>query len=131
MTYLILRNLHVGAVAVSFGLFVLRGLWMLGAPHRLGARWVRIVPHVVDTVLLVSAIALAVQTFQYPLAQSWLTAKVLGLMVYILLGMVALRHGRTRSQRALAWISALTIFAYIVMVALTREPFPWAGIVDG
>ncbi len=130
MSYLILRNLHVGAVAVSFGLFVLRGLWMLRSPHRLPARWVRIVPHVVDTVLLASAIALAVQTVQYPLAQSWLTAKVLGLMVYILLGMVALRHGRTRSQRVLAWLSALATFAYIVMVAMTRNPVPWAGLVN-
>ena len=128
MSYLILRNLHVGAVAVSIGLFVLRGLWMLGAPHRLRAPWVRIVPHVVDTVLLASAIALAVQTFQYPLAQSWLTAKVLGLVAYVLLGMVALRHGRTRSQRALAWISALTVFTYIVMVAVTRDPVPWRGM---
>lgn len=130
MSYLILRNLHVGAVAVSFGLFVLRGLWMLLSPHRLSARWVRIVPHVVDTVLLASAIALAVQTVQYPLAQSWLTAKVLGLMVYILLGMVALRHGRTRSQRVLAWLSAVTTFAYIVMVAMTRNPVPWAALVN-
>lgn len=130
MSYLILRNLHVGAVAVSFGLFVLRGLWMASAPHRLRARWVRIVPHVVDTVLLASAIALAVQTGQYPPAQSWLTAKVLGLVVYILLGMVALRYGRTRPRRVFAWLSALTVYAYIVMVALTRDPLPWAGMAD-
>jgi uncharacterized membrane protein SirB2 len=127
MSYLILKNLHVGAVAVSFGLFVLRGLWMLGAPHRLQARWVRIVPHVVDTVLLASAIALAMLTFQYPLAQPWLTAKVLALIIYILLGMVALRRGRTRGQRSVAWLSALAVFAYIVAVALTRDPTPWQG----
>lgn len=127
MSYLILKSLHVGAVAISFGLFVLRGLWMLGAPQRLQARWVRIVPHVVDTVLLASAIALAMLTFQYPLAQPWLTAKVLGLIIYILLGMVALRHGRTRGQRSVAWLSALAVFAYIVAVALTRDPTPWQG----
>lgn len=127
MSYLILKNLHVGAVAISFGLFVLRGLWMLGASQSLQARWVRIVPHVVDTVLLASAIALAMLTFQYPLAQPWLTAKVLGLIIYILLGMVALRHGRTRGQRSVAWLSALAVFAYIVAVALTRDPTPWQG----
>jgi uncharacterized membrane protein SirB2 len=125
--YLILKNLHVGAVVVSFGLFVLRGLWMMAAPERLMARWVRIVPHVVDTVLLASAIALAMLTFQYPLAQSWLTAKVLALIIYILLGMVALRRGRTRGQRTVAWLSALAVFAYIVAVALTRDPTPWQG----
>jgi uncharacterized membrane protein SirB2 len=130
MSYLILRNFHVGAVVVSFGLFVLRGLWMLRAPHRLRARWVRVIPHVVDTFLLATAIALAVQTVQYPFAQAWLTAKVIALTFYILLGMVALRHGRTRVQRVVAWISALAVFAYIVMVALTRDPVPWAGMAD-
>lgn len=127
MSYLILRNLHVGAVVASFGLFILRGLWMLAAPHRLRARWVRIVPHVVDTVLLASAIALAVQTFQYPLAQSWLTAKVLGLAVYILLGTIALK-GSTRARRIPAFLSAIIAFAYIVSVAVTRDPLPWTGM---
>jgi len=100
---------------------------MMAAPHWLQARWVRIVPHVVDTILLASAIALAMLTFQYPLAQSWLTAKVLGLIIYIVLGMVALRRGRTRGQRTVAWLSALAVFAYIVAVALTRDPIPWPG----
>lgn len=127
MSYLILRNLHVGAVVVSFGLFLLRGAWMLAAPHRLRARWVRIVPHVVDTVLLASAIALAVQTFQYPLARAWLTAKVLGLVVYILLGTITLK-GRTRAQRIRAFLSAIIAFAYIVSVAMTRDPLPWRGM---
>lgn len=127
MTYLILRNMHVGAVVVSLGLFLLRGLWMLAAPHRLRARWVGIVPHVVDTVLLASAIALAVRTLQYPLAQSWLTAKVLALVVYILLGRIALK-GRTRAQRIPAFLSAIMAFAYIVAVALTRNPMPWTGM---
>lgn len=127
MTYLILRNLHVGAVVVSFGLFLLRGLWMLAAPHRLRVRWVRIAPHVVDTVLLASAIALAVQTSQYPLARSWLTAKVLGLVVYILLGRIALK-GRTRAQRIQAFLLAIMAFAYIVTVAVTRNPLPWTGM---
>lgn len=127
MTYLILRNLHVGAVVVSFGLFLLRGLWMLAAPHRLRVRWVKIAPHVVDTVLLASAIALAVQTSQYPLARSWLTAKVLGLVVYILLGRIALK-GRTRAQRIQAFLLAIMAFAYIVTVAMTRNPLPWTGL---
>lgn len=127
MTYLILRNLHVGAVVVSFGLFLLRGLWMLAAPHRLRVRWVRIAPHVVDTVLLASAIALAVRTLQYPLAQSWLSAKVLGLVVYIVLGRIALK-GRTRAQRIPAFLLAIMAFAYIVAVAMTRDPLPWTGM---
>jgi uncharacterized membrane protein SirB2 len=120
-----LKYTHVTAVIASFGLFFLRGLWMMAAPEKLAARWVRVVPHVIDTVLLVSAIALAVTTAQYPFAQPWLTAKVLALLVYIVLGTVAIRRGRTRRVRIIAWMLALAVFGYIVAVAHTRDAFPW------
>jgi len=125
VSYLDLKYVHVGAVVASFSLFFLRGLWMLRTPHKLQARWVRVVPHVVDTVLLASAVALAVISGQYPFEQPWLTAKVLGLVAYILLGTVALRRGRTRRQRVVAWLLALAVFGYIVAVARARVPFPW------
>ncbi|MGQ0579793.1 MAG: SirB2 family protein [Betaproteobacteria bacterium] len=125
MSYLVLKHAHIGAVVVSFGLFFLRGVWMIDAPQKLQARWVRIVPHVIDTILLVSAIALAVLTAQYPFVQPWLTAKILALVAYIVLGSVALKRGRTRAHRLAAWLLALAVFAYIVAVALTRDPMPW------
>ena len=125
MSYLLLKSIHVAAVIASFTLFFLRGLWMMAAPGKLAARWVRVVPHVVDTVLLVSAIALAVLTAQYPFVQSWLTAKVVALAVYIVLGIVALRGGRTRRVRIIAWVLALLVFCYIVTVARARVPLPW------
>ena len=124
MSYLALKYVHVGAVVVSFGLFFLRGMWMMAAPEKLAVRWVRVVPHVIDTVLLVSAIALAAITAQYPFVQPWLTAKVLALPVYILLGTVAIRRGRTRHVRIVAWILALTVFGYMVAVARARVPLP-------
>lgn len=124
MIYLLLKSIHVTAVIASFSLFFLRGLWMMAAPGKLAARWVRVVPHVVDTVLLVSAIALAVVTAQYPFVQSWLTAKVLALPLYIGLGIVALRGGRTRRVRIIAWVLALMVFCYIVAVARARVPLP-------
>ncbi|HWA14632.1 MAG TPA: SirB2 family protein [Burkholderiales bacterium] len=125
MTYWMLKSLHVGAVTASLCLFLLRGAWMMRAPQRLGARWVRVVPHVVDTVLLASAVALAALTAQYPFVHSWLTAKVIALLVYIALGSVALKRGPTRGIRVAAWIGALVVFAYIVAVARTRSPVPW------
>jgi uncharacterized membrane protein SirB2 len=112
-------------VTLSFGLFCLRGIWMIAAPQRLDRWWVKVVPHVIDTVLLASAIAMAVMSKQYPLEQSWLTAKVLALLAYIVLGMVALRRGRTRRQRVVAWLLAVVVFGYIVAVAHTRTPAPW------
>ena len=82
-------------------------------------------PHVIDTVLLASAIALVVMSRQYPLVNGWLTAKIVGLIFYIGLGMVALRHRKTRHTRIAAWVAAQAVFVYIVAVALTRNPLPW------
>src|SRR5690625_2930243 len=75
--------------------------------------------------LLATAIALAVLSAQYPLAQSWLTAKVLGLVVYIALGLWVMRFARSQGQRALGYVLALATFGYIVAVAITRSPWPF------
>lgn len=122
MSYLFLKHLHVTAVLVSGTGFFLRGLLMLGDSPLLARRWLKVLPHVVDTVLLGSAIAMAILSEQYPFAQGWLTAKFFGLLAYILLGMVALKRGRTKSMRAGFFMAALLAFAYIVTVALTRHP---------
>jgi uncharacterized membrane protein SirB2 len=124
-TYWTLKYLHVGSVVASLALFFLRGLWMIAGSSRLQRRWVKVVPHLVDTVLLGSAIALAWLTAQYPFYQPWLTAKVYALIVYIVLGSVALRHGRTLRIRVAALVAALATFGYIVAVAATRSTMPW------
>lgn len=122
MDYLLLKYVHVSCVILSGCGFLLRGVWMLADSPRLTQRWVRIFPHVVDTALLASAIMLAIISSQYPLAQSWLTAKVIGLIAYILCGAIALKRGRTKRVRAVFFVVALLIFAYIVSVALNRSP---------
>ena len=122
MFYLALKNLQVLGVVVSGSGVFLRGLWMLCDSPRLNRRWVRVVPHVVDTLLLGSAIAMAVISAQYPLAQDWLTAKFIGLLAYILCGMMALRFGQNKATRGIFFTAALLAFAYIVSVALTRNP---------
>ncbi|MBE0620177.1 MAG: SirB2 family protein [Burkholderiales bacterium] len=126
-TYTLLKYLHVGCVALSGAGFMLRGAWMMRASPMLARRWVRIAPHVVDTVLLASAIALAILIGQYPLAHGWLTAKVLGLVAYIALGSIALRRGHTRRVRIAAFCAALLVFAYIVAVAMTKSVLPYVG----
>ena len=123
MSYLLLKSIHISAVILSGSLFFLRGVWMLRGSPRLRQTWVRIVPHVIDTVLLVSAIALTLRIHQYPFTHTWLTAKVLGLLLYIALGMIALKRGRSRGVRLLAWLAALLVFVYIVAVALTHNAF--------
>jgi uncharacterized membrane protein SirB2 len=73
-------------------------------------------------VLLASGVWLAWFLKQYPFAHGWITAKLLGLLAYIVLGTIALRRGRTQGVRAAAFIGAVLAAAYIVSVALTRSP---------
>jgi uncharacterized membrane protein SirB2 len=127
MELAVLKSIHVIAAAVSYTLFFVRGVWMLVDSPWLKKRWVRILPHLNDTLLLAAAIWMTVVIHQYPGTHAWLTAKVAGLVVYIGLGMVALRHGKTRRVRMLAWIAAQAVFLYIVAVALTRNAWPLPG----
>jgi uncharacterized membrane protein SirB2 len=122
MSYLMLKTLHVSCVVLSGAGFFLRGLWMFTASPLLERRWVRVVPHLVDTLLLTSAVALAVLSGQYPFAQPWLTAKLCALLVYILCGTMALKRGRTRAVRVVYFVAALLVLAYIVSVAMARSP---------
>jgi len=126
MDYLSIKHLHMGCAALSGAFFLLRGVWMLRASSMLQQRWVRITPHIVDTALLASALTLVFWSGQYPFAQPWLGAKVVALVLYIVLGAIALKRGRTRGQRALAFGAALLTFAYIVCVAVTRQVVPFA-----
>lgn len=127
MTYTLLRLVHVGTVYVTLALFVLRGLWMVLDSPRLTQRWVRIVPHVNDTLLLTAAIGMLVVAGLNPLDQPWLIAKIVGLLAYIVLGSVALKRGRTKPIRVMAFIAALGVFAYIVAVAVTKQVLPGLG----
>lgn len=122
MEYLWVKHLHVTSVVISVSLFVLRGtLELLARPWRQW-RLLRVAPHVIDTVLLGSALWLAWRIGQYPFVDGWLTAKVLALLAYILLGMRALGNNTPQGQRLPYVVAALLSVAYIVGVALTRSP---------
>lgn len=125
MVYSLIKNLHLTTIVLTLALFILRGAWMMADSPRLQARWVRIVPHVNDALLLTSGIALAVLIQQYPLVHGWLTAKFFALIAYILLGTIALKRGKTKAQRVTAWIAALLVFGYMVAVAIAHDPFPF------
>ena len=124
--YAAVKMLHLGCAALSIAGFAARGTWMLTESTMLQKRFVRIAPHVVDTVLLASAVWLAWFLGQIPFVHAWITAKLLALLLYIGLGMFALRRGRTKRQRAAAFAAALASAAYIVAVALTRDATPWS-----
>ncbi|MRV71818.1 regulator SirB [Duganella sp. FT92W] len=122
MDYHALKVLHMSCAAASGTLFLLRGGFMWR-----GAAWpraLRAVPHLVDTVLLGSALALAAWSGQSPLTQPWLAAKLSALVAYIVLGSVALKRGRAPAVRRAALLAALATLLYIVLVAVTRQPWP-------
>ena len=131
MNYLVIKHIHITCAALSGSFFLLRGFWMLRESDLLQQRWVKVVPHVVDTLLLTSALIMVFWSGQYPFVQSWLTAKLLALIAYIGLGTIALKRGKTKTVRSWALLAAMTTFAYIVAVALTRQamiPFQLFGI---
>lgn len=121
MDYLAIKYLHMTCAALSGSFFLVRGIWMLRNAAMLQQRWVRIAPHLIDTLLLASALMMAVWSQQYPFAQSWLTAKVIALLVYIVLGTIALKRGKTKPVRVYAFIAALLVFVYIGSVAFTKQ----------
>ena len=120
---MLIKYIHITCVVTSFSLFFIRGLWVIGDSGLQSIKWPRWVAPVIDTVLLVSAIMLALNLKQYPIIDSWLTAKVIALFLYIGLGMLALTYGQTKKIRVMSWLGAQAVFAYIVSVALTKNPF--------
>ncbi|MDO8250152.1 MAG: SirB2 family protein [Rhodoferax sp.] len=125
MEYLWVKHLHVTCVVLSISLFALRGtLELTSQPWRQG-RLLRVAPHIVDTVLLGSALWLAWRIGQYPFVDAWLTAKVLALLLYIVLGMRALARNTPQAQRLPYFAGALLSVGYILGVALTRSA-SWA-----
>lgn len=127
MAYTALKHLHISCVFISYLLFLSRGILMLRDSPALKQRWLRITPHLVDTALLASAIALTVTIHQYPFANAWLTAKLCALLLYIALGSIALKRGKRKSTRIAAWLAAQAVFIYIVLVAIKHDPTPFAG----
>jgi uncharacterized membrane protein SirB2 len=126
MSFFLLKTIHVSCAGISISLFFLRGMWSFKDSAIMRQRWVKIVPHFVDTVLLASALGLAYTIGQYPFLDAWLTAKFFALLLYIGLGSVALKHGRNKATRVSAWLAAHAVFAYIVLVAVTHNPAPFS-----
>lgn len=114
--------LHISCVIASGSLFFTRGAMMLAGSSAANHRALRYLSYVIDTTLLVAALLLVSIIHQYPFVQAWLTVKVVMLVIYIMLGVFALRRGRTRAQRAAFFIAAIAVFLFIVSVARTQSP---------
>jgi uncharacterized membrane protein SirB2 len=120
--YLALRHAHIGFAILSIALFTARGGLMLVDSPRLHSTTLRILPHVIDTMLLMTALVLTTVIHQYPFTTGWLTMKVVLLVLYIVLGSMAIRQGRTRRTRMIAFIAALLTVGFLVTVARAHHP---------
>jgi len=129
--YLTLKYAHIGFAALSIAGFLLRGYWMMTESALLSRRIVRIAPHIIDTLFLFSGVALVLQLSLPVMRSPWLLAKLAGLVVYIVLGTIALRRGRTRQVRLVAFVGALSAFAYIVGAAVSKSPASWLALLAG
>ena len=130
MDYPTLKGIHLSAVALSLGGFVVRApaaiLEAVWVRHRI----MRVLPHLIDTVLLTSAIGLAWMAGLNPLQTPWLLTKILALLIYIALGSLAVKPGRPKFLRWSALLLALGVATHIVSVALTKSPWGWlTGII--
>lgn len=123
-SYTILKIIHIATAFISIVGFFIRGIWMMQSSSRLNSRWVKIAPHINDTFLLLSAIALVFITSQYPGPATWINAKIIALVLYIVLGTIALKRGKTMGIRVISWCLALLTFAYIFTVAFSKSALP-------
>lgn len=120
-----LKWVHVAAVIASGSLFTLRG-----AAVQAGAQWAMAAPlrylsYTIDTVLLTAALMLATTLRQYPFVHGWLTAKIVLLVIYVVLGSYALKRGRSRVVRLWCWLAALGIYLFIISIARAHHPLGW------
>lgn len=115
-----IKLIHMSSAFISISFFIVRGVWVFNHSGMMNKKWVKILPHVNDTVLLITAIVLAVTLQQYPFTHDWLTAKVVALLLYIVFGMFALKRAKKMKNKVVFFVLALLTFGYIVGVALNR-----------
>ena len=116
-----IKLIHMSTAFISISLFIIRGIWVFKNSEIMSKKWVKILPHVNDTILLITATLLAISLQQYPFVDGWLTAKFFALIFYIIFGMFALKRAKEIQIKIIFFILALLIFSYIVGVALTRS----------
>jgi uncharacterized membrane protein SirB2 len=127
MNYVLLKQVHVFFALASIIGFIFRWNWKMGGSRLSQMKLTRTVPHVFDTLFLTTGVALTFTINQYPLSTAWLTAKITGLLVYIVLGMFAMSGKISRPWRVSAFLGAISIYAWILTVARFKSPWGFLG----
>ncbi|MDC0598811.1 SirB2 family protein [Gammaproteobacteria bacterium] len=127
--YILLKSIHMGCALLSVTSFIVRGVWMFTGSALLTKKIVKVAPHLIDTIFLLSGLSLVFLIDSGLLGQAWLLTKILLLVVYIALGIVALKPSVNSKIKIAAFVSALLVFIYIVGVAVSKNPASWFSIV--
>ena len=125
--YLEIKTAHMSLAVLSISFFIVRAYWSWLESPRLMQTWVKVAPHCIDTLLLGCGVTLMILSGQYPTQHSWLAAKLIALLLYIIIGTIAIKRGRTRQQRLGAAFLATTIFIYMLGVAQQRSVLSWVA----
>ena len=120
--YMMAKHLHLTAVGLSILFFIFRFVWSQLDANALSKKWVKILPHIIDTVLLGSAVWLCIILSQYPFVNAWLTFKVIGVILYIVCGLFALKKAKTTLSKWAFFIAAIGVLMATAMVAVTKQP---------
>lgn len=129
MPYIAIKHAHMMFALITITLFMLRAWLAVPDPDRIKSKLLKVLPHIIDTLLLALGIWLAVLSKQIPFSNSpWLTAKVIGLVLYIIVGTIAIKRGKTQDQRLVATFVAIAIFAYIYGAAISKSPLSWLAL---
>lgn len=129
MSYMALKHAHMMFALISIVLFMLRAWIAVPSPARIKSKVLKVLPHIIDTLLLILGIWLAVMMKYNPLGNSpWLAAKIIGVVLYIIVGTIAIKRGKTAQQRLIATIASIAIFAYIYGAAVAKSPLSWFAL---
>ncbi|WP_445156545.1 SirB2 family protein [Halomonas sp. E14] len=120
--YFLIKHLHMTTALLSLAFFMVRAWWSVREAPILQRRWVKVVPHVNDTLLLLLGVTLMVMLSMWPHHHPWLAAKLLALLAYILLGTLAIKRGRSPAARGVAGLAAVVAFGYMLGTAVTKDP---------
>lgn len=128
MDYAIVKHMHMGMAYLSITFFIFRSILSVTESALLQNKLIKILPHVIDTLLLLSAGHLMMIIQQYPFVNAWLTAKLIALIAYIIVGTIAIKRGKTAVIRLWASVIAIAIFAYILGVAKSHNVMSWLAL---
>lgn len=126
--YLPIKNIHISLAMLSLAGFIVRGWWAIQGSALLQQRWVKITPHIVDTLLLTSAVLLMIILHQHPGNQNWILAKLIALVFYIGFGTLAIKRAPTPVSKAIFFGLAIVSFVYIIGVAIAHHPASWLQV---